>query len=858
MSDTPQPRGRAALIEKLRQRQLEKVGEVGISSEQTAEVSAPPPKPTGRAALLRKIQEAKQKSVGIKESPTEVPKPTQYTSTSEGEVTTKLENISITAKPKDPVIFKGTQGKSLTVSTNYIRLKVEKDGGVFVHEVRFNPNVDSKNMRYKMLNQHTDKLGMVKMFDGGSVLYLPKRLSTDMAQMECEMPDGDKVVMTVIYKCQSNSQCLHLYNVLFKKIMRVLMFSPMGKSYFDTNNKYLIPQHRLEVYPGFAISVDELEGGLLLCLDTQHRVLRSQNAYELLEELHASRTDNIKENYRNAVIGQVVLTRYNNKTYIVDDISWESSPLDTFESSVGTAISFKEYYKKQYNITILNDSQPMLIHRKSYKGRENTGKVEHLICLVPELCFLTGLTDVMRNDFKVMKDVGQYTRVTPSQRENAMKIFIKNVQNSPAAKQVLADWGMSLDLESLQLEGRILPSETLFFGNNQDFTLRNNGDWSRAAGENKAALPIDIFNWVVFHTQRDRQNTNKFVDLGIRLGNSMGCQISRPRVICLPDDKNESYVSAIKNHVVDGVQAAVFVCPTLRTDRYQVIKRICCNQIPVASQVIMSRTLSNDKKVRSISQKIMAQINCKLGGTLWSVRMPFRNWMIIGIDVYHSAKGSKTDSICAMVASLNESISRWFSLAVPQRGELSEYFKVLFSKALENYKRINGCYPIKIVIFRDGISEGQFDHCLRYEVQQFESTLKQFGLDIPICFVIVQKRINTKIYTVTNDGRVNPDPGTIVDHTITKRYIADFYLIPQSVRQGTVNPTHYIVLYDTCNLEADHIQRLAFKLCHLYYNWSGTIRVPAPCQYAHKLASLYGQHLNKPVLPDLADKLYYL
>ena len=39
------------------------------------------------------------------------------------------------------------------------------------------------------------------------------------------------------------------------------------------------------------------------------------------------------------------------------------------------------------------------------------------IALIPELCNLTGLTDQMKADFKVMKDVAQFTRVTPTQRQ---------------------------------------------------------------------------------------------------------------------------------------------------------------------------------------------------------------------------------------------------------------------------------------------------------------------------------------------------------------------------------------------------------------------------------------------------------
>ena len=45
----------------------------------------------------------------------------------------------------------------------------------------------------------------------------------------------------------------------------------------------------------------------------------------------------------------------------------------------------------------------------------------------------------------------------------------------------------------------------------------------------------------------------------------------------------------------------------------------------------------------------------------------------------------------------------------------------------------------------------------------------------------------------------------------------DFYLISQCARQGTVAPTHYNVIWDRTNFKVDHMQRLTFKLTHLYY-----------------------------------------
>ena len=57
--------------------------------------------------------------------------------------------------------------------------------------------------------------------------------------------------------------------------------------------------------------------------------------------------------------------------------------------------------------------------------------------------------------------------------------------------------------------------------------------------------------------------------------------------------------------------------------------------------------------------------------------------------------------------------------------------------------------------------------------------------------------------------------------------LEDLYVV---LFQGTVTPTHYVVIHVTANMKTDCEQQLMYKLCHLYYNWPGTIRVPAPCQ----------------------------
>ena len=100
----------------------------------------------------------------------------------------------------------------------------------------------------------------------------------------------------------------------------------------------------------------------------------------------------------------------------------------------------------------------------------------------------------------------------------------------------------------------------------------------------------------------------------------------------------------------------------------------------------------------------------------------------------------------------------------------------------------------------------------------------------------------------------------MLDHTITKRQLRpNFFLVSQKVSEGTVSPTHYVLLYDNSSMSVDDSQKISYKLTHMYYNWPGAIRVPAPCQYAHKLALLVGEHLHTDRVPEeMADLLYYL
>ena len=74
--------------------------------------------------------------------------------------------------------------------------------------------------------------------------------------------------------------------------------------------------------------------------------------------------------------------------------------------------------------------------------------------------------------------------------------------------------------------------------------------------------------------------------------------------------------------------------------------------------------------------------------------------------------------------------------------------------------------PGRVIIYRDGVGEGQIPYVFEHEVELLKSKLKEFygGKELfKMAFIIVTKRINTRIFK----GRSNPVPGTVVDDVIT-------------------------------------------------------------------------------------------
>lgn len=773
-----------------------------------------------------------------------------------------IQDLSMSESEAEVVSRHGTEGTKFTGLTNWIYICREGDKAIFQYEVKFQPPVDDLRLRFRLLSTFKEQLGFAKTFDG-SILWLPVRLPKEIVVFETTNPHSNEpVTLKVVYKnSKKMDECVQFYNVLFNRVMRKLNMSKIGNNYYAPGGSVLVPQHKLEIWPGFITSVSYREGGLMLCVEVSHRVLRTSTCLNVMAELCQKHRGNFKDAITSALIGCIVLTRYNNRTYCIDDVLFDQNPSSTFMNHEGREVKYVDYYQDTYGIKIKDLRQPLLLHKIKKKEQKDAGKTK-LVCLIPELCYMTGLTDEMRNDFHVMKDIAQHTRVTPTVRLASLRTFIKNVNENENACQILAAWGLSLKDSCIAFDGRIHSQEPIRFGS-QELKSSELADWGREACREKVITPVDLKPrcWVILYTPRDQDCAQNFCNMMRMVGRNLGIQVGEPVLAQLRDDRTDSYVGALKQQYHNQLQLAVIIFPTQREDRYSAVKRLACVDLCLPTQCIVARTINQERKLRAVTQKIALQINCKLGGELWALKIPLNGLMVCGVDVYHD-KANRGRSVVGFVASMNQPLTKWYSnISFQHPGdEIIHKLKILLFESLRNYHRIHHALPRSIIVYRDGVSDGQLKIVEEHEIPQLATVFTHFDSYNPkLSFIVVQKRLNTKIFNAVGPRElVNPYPGTVVDHTITQRQWYDFFLVSQQVRQGTVSPTHYIVVRDGSNLKVDNMQRLTYKLTHLYYNWPGTVRVPAPCLYAHKLAYLIGQNVKKDPAAGLCDKLFYL
>ena len=114
--------------------------------------------------------------------------------------------------------------------------------------------------------------------------------------------------------------------------------------------------------------------------------------------------------------------------------------------------------------------------------------------------------------------------------------------------------------------------------------------------------------------------------------------------------------------------------------------------------------------------------------------------------------------------------------------EIIKDLAVMVKELLWDFYTTANRYPVRIIFYRDGVSEGQFGQVLLHEVRAVQEACTMLNEEyrLQITFIVVQKRHYTRFFCEDKRDACgkekNIPPGTMVDRGITHPYEFDFYL----------------------------------------------------------------------------------
>ncbi|KAK0187297.1 argonaute-like protein [Armillaria mellea] len=176
-----------------------------------------------------------------------------------------------------------------------------------------------------------------------------------------------------------------------------------------------------------------------------------------------------------------------------------------------------------------------------------------------------------------------------------------------------------------------------------------------------------------------------------------------------------------------------------------------------------------------------------------------------------------------------------------QRPDVVEELRDMMVERLSTYEKKNKALPERIFVFRDGVSEGQYDIVIGEELKQIKEAAKRLNTKDrkaykPLVSVIIcGKRHHARFYPTDSqnaDKNGNTKPGTVVDKGITGVFDYDFYLQAHAGLQGTVKPTHYVVIYDENSLNVDKLQKGTNDTSYLYARATKAVSLIPAAYYA--------------------------
>lgn len=440
-----------------------------------------------------------------------------------------------------------------------------------------------------------------------------------------------------------------------------------------------------------------------------------------------------------------------------------------------------------------------------------------------------------------------------------------------------ASFGVEVDKKLLAVHARILEAPTIQYGGGgRGSTMRPaNGSWNMSNVKVFRGARID--RWACFQISSyrsqglvPRENLEEFVATAGKMGMQLSPPVNRLEDIRFQNaaDLEQALTNKFKWAQTNQVRFILFIFSPIedKDGAYGMIKTLGDCKFGIhTSCIVESKFIRNTFKAPYFSN-VLLKWNLKAGGVNHKLSQDVAliregKTMVVGYDVTHPTNmpgggkdkaGNLPPSLVGIVSSVDKDLGQWPSTIWEQTSkqemlddQLVGGFKACLTRWEGGKTTVRKPLPENIIIFRDGVSEGQFKQVLDHELPKIK---KACGLKYPangpmpkFTIIVSVKRHQTRFYPAQRGQESksgNIECGTIVDRDVTQARYWDFYLTAHTALQGTARPAHYTVLRDEIFRSkfqaraADELEKLTHEMCYLFGRATKAISICPPAYYA--------------------------
>lgn len=785
-----------------------------------------------------------------------------------------------------------SDGKVVPINTNVYHLSLKGTSSLYQYDVTLEPEILSSRLIthfvYSALCPKGGPMGTNEkwqkiIFDGQRIIY--SSLDDLQGQFTVQpRKDTDKVVtvnITQTRKIESDDteSLLSIYNTAFHRAYHALNLSNFRRKWIDEKNVNKI--NVFQIYNGYLPSISYLSGGLSYVLNTATRIDRSGTLYDFIKDKNALNDPNARAETESAIRSMQIQTTHRPKkpkTVIVSSILWnEVASQKTFEQEnrkthEKRTISFADYYQEVYNHTCKPDD--VLIEMVTRANGQDK------VTIFPSSVLkASGISEAERRRRDTMKDIAQFTRISPQDRKTKLDRFVQSLKENEEASSFLNQWGFTLG-SSVQVNGHVINPPTLEIskkngGQADEYPLTDRLTYQSIFRDHGMYEGATIKNaLLIVAPDTNRNDMPQFIKNLEQVAPGLPLNIPKinpsKHVLYVNNSHPNDYINSIAKYFEACVPEelpgfVICLIPSQEKKRYDGIKHFLTVELGVLSQCVKTQTVFQKPNL-SVYTNIAVQIASKLGGVPFKVKVPLKSTMVIGLSLPSSSLRG-TSPVCAGTCSTDFGLVHFYSNMKPlQRGENAipeDFLREFVEEGLKRFNKRTGAYPKNIIVYRDGVTYAQMPKLKQIEVSAIVDTVKEVtGTDtISIVYMIAQKHASIRIMKEVGSNKVdNAGAGTVITDEIATKGVAEFYMISHYANQGSASPTRYTIIYHYPKFfDDDHLIKLTHFQTLQYPNWNGSIRTPACLMLASRLADMAKTHLSSDSPKDfLNNNLHFL